>query len=130
MQRLEEGLDAAAVARVPFGRNRFLRVLGTALTGVAVGLVTPRRAEAQILPDLCYGSTCSPNVCSGFSCYPGNLCAPAGEYCIGGSNCWFACDSNNYLHICCEWIYLPTGDVCHCSSRLGRHCPSPEEPSP
>lgn len=113
-------LDEPALARVPFGRNRFLRVLGIALFGSVVRLLLPQSVQASHAspPYPCYGYHPCSN-CNGTQCSP-NCENPGGDAgCDSGGQCWWTCMPNG-LYRCCDWEQF--GEYCICSSYAGPSC--------
>lgn len=119
-------LDEQALARVPFGRNRFLRALGIALFGSVVRLLLPQITQAhhQDPPYPCFGyHKCS--CCSGTSCCTASGCGYWESLgCPGGGQCWYTCGVEGYLYKCCDWRQrLPDGswdpNPCICSGWVG-----------
>lgn len=128
-------LDNHTLARVPFGRNRFLRALGVALFSLAARLAAPRLAHAY------HGSTPYPctnlnecHCCSGSNCCTtsdcgGNDCRYLFHLgCPGGGQCWYTCVSEG-LYQCCDWQEQIRVDPefcewknCVCATYIGPMC--------
>lgn len=110
-----EHLDRTLKAQVPFGRSRFLGLLGGALFGVATAMVAPKAAEAcDVTP--CYGacfcSCCSPTnggTCCSAGCTSASPC-PSGH-------CWYVCYASK-LWTCCDWTQSD-GTLCICNQYQG-----------
>lgn len=120
-------LKVRDISKVPFGRNRFLALLGTSLTTLAMKAFVPRSASAQILsPYLCFGTAlcdcCSNGVCCDTDCRPS-------VGCTGVTECWLACgpDTNYHLYSCCDFSYgvSPTTASCYCQKLVLRNACSP-----
>lgn len=108
-------VDDRLLERVPFGRNRFLRIAAAALTAVAVRMVTAETAEAAHgnPPGCCFGfGVC--HCCSGSSCCESRCSWPGGSHshCPSGAQCWYTCCGNR-VQTCCDW---------HCGTCANGHC--------
>lgn len=119
-------LEVDDLSKVPFGRNRFLALLGTGLTTFAMKVFVPRAASAQLYPYMCYGTAvcdcCNNGVCCDTDCRP-----TVG--CTGVTECWLACGegTNYHLYSCCDFSYgiNPTSAACYCSKLILRNACSP-----
>ena len=115
--------ESNVLADVPFGRNRVLAMLGGALIGLSVRMISPTAARGDHgpVPQWCYGyGVC--HCCSGHTC-----CASGCSYsewlgCPTGGQCWFVCDPNiNRLYRCCDWQQAD-GGYCICMGLTGIPC--------
>lgn len=106
--------DTKVLKDVPFGRNRFLGMLGGALSALAVRAVMPKAALAAhgAVPSPCFGyGVC--HCCSGAICCESRCSWPADHsHCPGGQQCWYVC-SGLYKYQCCDW---------HCGTCNNGHC--------
>lgn len=107
--------DPEILARVPFGRNRALALIGGTLFSFALQLTAPRVARAShgAIPYPCFGyGVC--HCCSGFTCCESGCFNPGNVGCPTAGQCWITCDcQNNYQ--CCDWGGSSTGGNCICS---------------
>lgn len=121
-------LDDRLVARVPFGRSRFLGFLGATLFGLITRMVTPQFVSAAHgnVPTPCFGY----NNCH---CCSGANCCESGCYwhsshahgCPTGGQCWNSCNYDGdgccYSYQCCDWH--SSDGLCICRRYRGRICP-------
>ena len=114
-------LDEHDLAKVPFGRNRFLRALGIALFGLTVQSILPQTVAAAPYP--CFGyPTCS--CCSGHNCCASGCCAVTGHsHCPGGGQCWYVCTGGGMFK-CCDYHYgCPSNcSTCGSANPYTKHC--------
>src|SRR4051794_24119998 len=120
------GLPDDVLDEVPFGRNRFLRLAGSALFGaVAAATLRTAPAEANHLPTPypCVGFPAC-DYCNGRICY--QYCrAPYRQTCWANGQpnsdqCWNTCGSNHKLYRCCDWVDTRGDDEgCICSELWG-----------
>lgn len=121
---LDEGLTAKQLSEVKFGRNRFLRVAGAALTGAAVGVFGGRPAVAGPVEFVsCSGTPCA-SCCGGAPCNITGF-VPRVQACasIAGAltPCWVSCDPvARKLSLCCEYAPVndPLGPPCLCERTI------------
>ncbi len=120
------GSGSVMRAESPLTRNRALRILGGALFGTAVAVVSrsvPAQAYHGSWPYPCYGY----NECH---CCNGRYCCESG--CHGHTNlgcrdpynepsqCWSKCASNGRYYRCCDW-HDAAHNPCICSGNI-REC--------
>lgn len=99
-------VEGSDFARVPFGRNRALALVGGVLFSAALQLTAPKLARAGhgADPYPCAGfGAC--HCCSGSTCCEGGCSWPGGSHthCSSGTQCWYVCSSENDLYKCCDW---------------------------
>lgn len=107
LQRLVD-LDDRYLDQVPFGRNRFLRIAGIALFGLAAQMVASKTVYATHQgPSPCYGFNLC-DCCSGASCcLPGCCRVRTDQYhqhCSSQTQCWYVCSSGT-MYQCCDYHY-------------------------
>lgn len=121
----EAGLDESQLEKVPFGRSRFLALLGGALTAGAMRLFAPAAASAGpgpvLMPYMCWGAPpCE--CCQGFRCCGQNCIPHLG--CTGVTSCWFACNEVNHnLYMCCDYAWAGNDPLtlrCMCQQLVQR----------
>ncbi|HEX2296418.1 MAG TPA: hypothetical protein VHN37_14065 [Actinomycetota bacterium] len=128
-------LEDSILARVRFGRNRFLKLAGTGLAGLAVQVFVPKQALAAHgnIPQYCSGfGVC--HCCSGTECCESRCSWPSTPHthCSSGGQCWNVCTapscsepcaSTGTLYRCCDWH---CGDCnqghCICRANIGTCC--------
>lgn len=117
--------DERILARVPFGRNRFLRALGVALFGFAVQMIAPQPVYASHAPPPapCFGyHPCQK--CSGSTCISDAGCqwhTGHSHGCPSGGQCWYTC-AGGLTHKCCDWHENPSDALCICQVIWGPGC--------
>ena len=121
VKQLVDG-EEQQLAQIPFGRNRFLRMMGAALFGLATTMVMPRNALAHgtSVPYPCYGfNRCS--CCSNGNCCGG--CTDLTDTCTeGDGHCWLVViDSPCAIYQCCDFEDVD-GHNCICSVKTCNCC--------
>jgi hypothetical protein len=112
VRQLVDG-EEQELAKIRFGRNRFLRTVGVALFAFATQLVSPQEASAAhgYVPWPCHGA----NICH---CCSGASCCESG--CKYDGYCWYVV-VNCATYKCCDWINS-NDKLCICRSKVCSCC--------
>jgi len=110
--------DDALLSEVPFGRSRFLKVLGSGLAGFAVQMAyraEPAQAAHVGPPPPCYGyrkcHACHNGNCTRDCTYVGYMGCPSGRA------CWTGCYGGRRYKCCDYKERFPGGSTHNCLCR-------------
>ena len=108
------------LARIPMGRQKFLRTLGVGLFGFATTLIMPKTAFATHQPISC---PCTGRKCH--CCNSQNECCETPS-CPSTGYCWYAAGGTPECPTCAVWECCdytnPSNDTCVCMKKTCNCC--------